>query len=149
MTLTDAIATLRAAGAISRKEDRIRIRLPKKRPRRVERALSVVQDRPWEAITLLGSEPEYRQSAEPSGAAFESVLKGHAIGLFYNELDQTLRLVSDEEDARLGGERRSLVYSTEQIRLVVSVKDPPIVRNVHALRGEFDVAARPVNDSTE
>ncbi len=140
MTLTDAIATLRAAGAIERAEDRIRLRLPKKRPPHVEQALSVVHDHASEVIELLGPEPP---SVRRSSGTLEEILKGQAIGLFCNELDQTLWLVADEEDARLVGERRGLVYTSEEIRLVASIGDPDIVRAVHAFKDEFDVAAKP------
>lgn len=83
-----------------------------------------------------------REQSSDKGHELEKILKGQAIALYCNSLDQTLWLVADEEDARLLGERRGVVYTAEEIQLVASIDDREFVRDVHAFKNEFNVAVK-------
>ena len=86
------------------------------------------------------SDPHVNQPGGPN-RNLERVLKGQAIALYCDSLKQTLWLVADEEDARLLGERRGVIYTADEIRLVASIDDSEFVRDVHAFKNEFNVAA--------
>jgi hypothetical protein len=60
----------------------------------------------------------------------EDVLKGLAIELWSNAAGH-LFIVADEDDARLLGEPRGTVYTAAEVRRVVQISDPAIVREVH------------------
>ena len=88
-----------------------------------------------------GSDPLVNRHTGPN-RNLERVLKGQAIALYCDSLKQTLWLVADEEDARLLGERRGVIYTADEIRLVASIDDPGFVRDVHAFKNQFNVAAK-------
>jgi len=74
----------------------------------------------------------------------EQVLKGTAIALYCDLVQNTLWIVADEEDARRLGERRGVVYTADEIHLVASIdNDPEIIRSVHEFKSTFNVAVKP------
>ena len=94
----------------------------------VDEWLPVLRQRRAEIFEALGggSAPLVNRHTSPS-RNLERVLKGQAIALYCDSLKQTLWLVADEEDAQLLGERRGLVYTADEIRLVASIDDPDFV----------------------
>jgi hypothetical protein len=60
----------------------------------------------------------------------EWVLKGHAVELWWR--GESLWLVADEQDARLLGEPRGSVYTTEEVEYLATIRDPVIVFEIHA-----------------
>jgi hypothetical protein len=76
--------------------------------------------------------------------ALETVLKGLAIELWIDAAGR-LFIVADEEDARRLGEPRGIVYTAVELRRVVQIGDPAIVREIHEWKRAFDGKVR---DST-
>jgi hypothetical protein len=67
----------------------------------------------------------------------ESVLKGKAVELYLADGDR-LFLVADEEDSRQLGEPRGTVYTATEVRRVVQIGDPAIVREIHEWKRRFN-----------
>ncbi len=61
-------------------------------------------------------------------------------------MGENLWIVADDEDAeRLieQGERRGAIYTRAESRLVTRIKDPEIVKQVHAFKREFNTRMLP------
>lgn len=69
--------------------------------------------------------------------ALETVLKGLAIEL-WSDAAGRLFIVADEEDARRLREPRGIVYTAVELRRVVQIGDPAIVREIHEWKRAFD-----------
>ena len=93
------------------------------------------------AIAKRGLE-EYRRSQVM--VPLEETLKGHALELWWSEASQSFFLVADEEDARRLGGPRGSVYTGEEARRIVALKDPGIVREIHAWKRQFNGVVREV-----
>lgn len=79
---------------------------------------------------------EQRQELTHS-PAIEDVLKGLAIEL-WSDAAGALFIVADEDDALRLGERRGNVYTAAEVRRVVQIGDPAIVREIHEWKRTFD-----------
>ena len=104
-------------------------------PEQVQKWLQVVRENKQGVLAALGAKNETR--------TLEQVLKGHAIALYCDVIKQTLWLVADEEDAHELGERRGVVYTAPEIRLVASIDDAEWVRKAHRFKDQFDVEMKP------
>jgi len=76
-------------------------------------------------------------------AALEDVLKGLAIEL-WSDAAGRLFIVADEDDARRLGEPKGNVYTAAEMRRVVQIGDPAIVREIHEWKRKFDGRLREV-----
>jgi hypothetical protein len=76
-----------------------------------------------------------RETAEI--APLDEVLKGRAVELYVAD-GNCLFIVADEEDARRLGEPRGTVYTAAEVRRVLQIKDPTIVREIHEWKRTFD-----------
>jgi len=74
---------------------------------------------------------------------FEDVMKGLAIEL-WNDAGGRLFIVADEGDARRLCEPRGTVYTAAEVRRVVQIGDPAIVREIHEWKRLFDGRVREV-----
>ena len=68
----------------------------------------------------------------------EKILKGHAVALYCNRLEQTLWIVADEEDAKLLGEPRGCVYTPGEVEVVVVISDRDTATKIHELKRKFN-----------
>ena len=90
----------------------------------------------------LDEQPEQNPAEAPPSDA----LKGHAVALYCDLIRETLWLVVDEQDAQRlieQGERRGAIYTRAESRLVTRIKDPEIVKQVHAFKREFNTRMLP------
>jgi hypothetical protein len=69
--------------------------------------------------------------------SLEGVLKGLAIEL-WSDAAGGLFIVTDEDDARRLGEPRGTVSTAAELRRVVQIRDPAIVREIHGWKRTFD-----------
>lgn len=83
----------------------------------------------------MGPRPEVAKS-------LEAVLKGQALELWSDALGERFWLVADEDDAGLLGEPRGEVYTAAEIRRVVQIADPAIVREIHEWKRTFNGRVR-------
>lgn len=67
----------------------------------------------------------------------EDILAGNAIELFISP-DESLFIVSDEEDVRKLGKERGQVYTLEEVRSVLRITDPSIIREIHHWKRTFN-----------
>jgi hypothetical protein len=67
----------------------------------------------------------------------ESLLRGQALELWSDALCERFWLVADEEDAVLLAEPRGNVYTAAEMRLVVQVRDPAVVLEIHEWKRTF------------
>jgi len=128
MTVTEAIETVQAAGRLEVIGDRIRyeVHVRGSAAPRIQEALGVLRDHKSEALTLL-RRPD----------ALGTTLKDQAIELWLAGGDR-LFIVADEEDARRLGEPRGLVYTAEEVRCLIRIDDPGIVREIHSWKRKFN-----------
>ena len=75
--------------------------------------------------------------ARRAAADLEAVLKGRTVELYLIDGDK-LFIVADEADAERLGEPRGSAYTAQEARRVVALKDPGIVREVHAWKRRFN-----------
>jgi hypothetical protein len=71
----------------------------------------------------------------------EDVLKGLAIEL-WSDATGRLFIVADEEDVKRLGEPRGAVYTAAELRCVLQIGDPVIVREIHEWKRAFDGKVR-------
>src|ERR1700693_5438326 len=74
---------------------------------------------------------------EQESVSLESALKGRAVEL-WSPASRGLFIVSDEDDARRLGEPRGTAYTAAEVRLVVQIGDPAIVREIHEWKRAFN-----------
>src|SRR5258708_8409129 len=72
----------------------------------------------------------------------ETVLRGQALELWSDALGERFWLVADEEDALLLGEPRGNVYTAAEMRLVVQIRDPAVVLEIHEWKRTFNGRVR-------
>jgi hypothetical protein len=138
MTSPEAIATLRLAGTVCVSSDGVIVRLPKRRPVQVEEALTTLRRRSSEAISLL--------SPHSKATTIKASPNPKEVDLYWNSRDRSLWLAADEDDAQLLGERRESVDAADEIRLIISIDDPAVLRDIHAFKNEFRIRPRPGHD---
>ena len=73
-----------------------------------------------------------------------AILKGRAIALYSDLVQQTLWLVADEEDVNRLAERRGVVYTAPEIREILKIKDPQIVAEIHRWKEIHNATIRSV-----
>ena len=130
MTVQQSIQLLSNSGAqISVTGDRIRVVLPEDAPETAEVAMEVIREHKAEAIDLLSRE----QLAE----ALEEVLKGQAVELWSDLAGERLFIVADEEDAAKLDEPRGTIYTAAEVRMIVSIRDPNVVAEIHNWKRTF------------
>ena len=78
-----------------------------------------------------------RRQDQGEPASLEAVLKGLAIEL-WSDAAGRLFLVADEEDARRLGEPRGEVYTAAEVHMVIQVRDPDTVFEIHRWKREFN-----------
>lgn len=71
----------------------------------------------------------------------EDVLRGVAIELWSNSTGQ-LFIVADEEDAKKLRMPRGVVYTAAELRRIVRISDPAVVREIHEWKHRFDGVVR-------
>ncbi len=128
MTVPEAIETVQTTGSLEVVGDRIRyrVRLHGSVTARIEEALATLRSRKAEALALL---------REPR--PLEAVLEGQAIELWLAGGDR-LFIVADEEDAKLLEQEQGCVYTAEEVRHVIRIKDPEIVQEIHRWKRKFN-----------
>lgn len=90
-----------------------------------------------------------RQALEPGDAlregqepeSLESVLKGQAVELWSTESGR-LFIVADDKDAVALGEPRGIVYTAAEVRRIVRISDPVIIREIHEWKRQFNGCIR-------
>jgi hypothetical protein len=80
---------------------------------------------------------QIQPTPERESASVESVLKGLAVEL-WSDAAGRLFIVANEEDARRLGEPRGIVYTAAEVRRVIQIGDPAIVREIHEWKRAFD-----------
>src|SRR5262249_27315900 len=73
----------------------------------------------------------------------EDVLRGSAVELWSDDAG-ALFIVADEDDARRLGEPRGSVYTADEVRRVVKIAEPEIVREIHHWKRTFNGRIREV-----
>ena len=151
MTIESAIQALRRVGQLTVEGGTICCDLPDPTPAEADRALDVLREHKPEALALLvstlsaaasGRQPEQN----PAEALSSDPLKGYAVCLYSDLVGENLWIVADDEAAeRLieQGERRGAIYTRAESRLVTRIKDPEIVKQVHAFKREFNTRMLP------
>ena len=145
MTVPEAVEELTSAGELRVEGNTILCRIPRRRSASQIRALDVVRAQKAQALVLI------EERRERATGSLERVLKGFAIALYCDLVKETLWLVADEEDAEKlakDGERRGTIYTGEDVRLVTTIKDPKVVRQVHEFKREFNTRMRPPDDAS-
>jgi hypothetical protein len=77
----------------------------------------------------------------PRPEPLEEVLKGLAVEL-WSDATGCLFIVADEEDANRLGEPRGIVYTAAEVRRVLRIGDPAIVREIHEWKRKFNGGIR-------
>ena len=88
-----------------------------------------------------GIEPPTRGASEPESARLESLLKGKAVELWSTSSGR-LFIVADDEDAALVEQPRGIVHTAAEVRRVVRIGDPAIVREIHEWKRQFNGCIR-------
>jgi hypothetical protein len=79
------------------------------------------------------------QQSQPEPAeTLAQVIKGRAIALYCDPLNETIWIVADEQDAELLGEPRGTVYTAREAMCVVAVADVETVAEIHRWKKEFN-----------
>jgi hypothetical protein len=87
------------------------------------------------AETVVAQSPQAAER-QPS-LPLDSVLKGLVVEL-WSAASGRLFIVADEADAHSLGEPRGVVYTAAELRRVVRVGDPAIVREIHDWKRKFN-----------
>ena len=74
-------------------------------------------------------------------ATLEDVLKGSAIEL-WSDAAGLLFIVADEDDALRLSKPRGAVYTAAELRRVIQIEDPAIVREIHEWKRAFNARLR-------
>lgn len=78
------------------------------------------------------------QTLEPKlMESLEDVLKGRVIEL-WSDFSGGLFIVADEDDALRLGEPRGAIYTAAEVRRVIRIGDPTVVREVHDWKRTFN-----------
>jgi hypothetical protein len=78
---------------------------------------------------------------DSNSASLESLLKGSAVELWSTPSGE-LFIVADEEDARRLGAPRGMVYTAAEMRRIVRINDPSVVREIHEWKHKFNGVVR-------
>jgi hypothetical protein len=96
----------------------------------------------------LADDPSLGELAQPPTAPaelLESVLKGREVELWSDSAGR-LFLVADPAEAQVAiqrfGTRQGEIYTAGEIRLIVAVKDPEVVAEIHEWKRQFDGVIR-------
>ena len=141
MTVSEAVEELGSVGDLKVEGDTIVCRLPRRKSSAQKRALDVLRQQKPQALMLLGKDGLRRRTPP-----LEEILKGTGICLYSDLLGENLWICADEEDARQlieQGEKRGAIYTANEIRLVVTIQDRDVVRQVHEFKREFDTRMLP------
>ena len=141
MTVVEAIENVRQAGGklFVPGSGRLQARLPSPRPPELDAALTTIREHRNEVLALLAD-------AKPPPERIPPVVKGQAVCLYSDLVGEELWIAADEEDAGTlvtQGERRGRIYTRDEVRLVIAIKDPAIVKQVHEFKREFDTRILP------
>jgi len=71
----------------------------------------------------------------------EETLRGLAVELYLSDGD-CLFIVADEEDAAKLGEPRGTIYTAAEVRRVIKIADPSVVKEVHRWKRQFNATVR-------
>ena len=148
MTVPEAVAELHAVGEVRVVGETIVCRIPRRKTPAQTKALEVVRRQKTQALTLLVKSQEARQKRKP----LEEILKGCAIGLYSDLVGENFWICADENDAErltMEGDKRGQIYAADEVRLVITIKDPAIVRQVHEFKRELDTQILPPEGSCQ
>ena len=140
MNVAEAIETIRQAGGefLVPEPGRLQACVPTPRPPELEVALATIREYRDEALALL-------TTSGPPPEKLPPIVKGQAVCLYSDLVGENLWIVANEEDAQTlvaQGERRGQVYTPEEVRLVIAIKDPAIVKEIHNFKREFNTRMR-------
>jgi hypothetical protein len=122
MTVTQAIAEVRAAGSIHAAAGKLTVKFAPARLPELQPALDVLRRNRDQVLALVGQ---------------EFTLKGHAVELWCDGVGR-LFIVADEEDAELAMQRyqatRGEVWTGPEIEIVARVADPETRREITSFK---------------
>ena len=157
MTTSEVLGRLeQLGGTISPVDnDSLRVRAPKPLPRDIIDDLRAHKAAIFELLVGSGggvpsqktvSAGVPRVATVPSGYEVPRIVKGTAVCLYSNLVGDELWLAADEEDAEIlvsQGERRGRIYTREEVRLVIAIRDLAVVKEIHEFKQEFDTRILP------
>ena len=141
MNVAEAIETIQQAGGefFVPEPGRLQASVPSQRPPELEAALATIRENRAEVLAVLTVSERPLEKPPP-------IIKGQAVCLYSDLVGENLWIVADEQDAQAlvgQGERRGQVYTPEEVRLVIAIKDPAIVKQVHEFKREFNTRMLP------
>ena len=141
MTTAEAIKAVRQAGGefLVPAPGRLQAYVPSPHPSELETALENIREHRDEALTLLFASDRPPEKLPPT-------VKGQAVCLYSDLVGEHLWLAADEADAEAlltQGECRGRIYTPEEVKLVVRIADPEIVKQMHEFKQKFNTRMLP------
>ena len=139
MTLTEAIATVRAGGEfLVPAPGRLQVCVPSPRPPELEAAPATLREHREQALALLNASERPPERLPP-------IVKGQAVCLYSDLVEESIWIAADENDAQIlvsQGERRGQIYNPEEVKLIIRIAEPEIVKQVHAFKSKLNARMR-------
>jgi hypothetical protein len=86
-----------------------------------------------------------QSDGKPEAEPLENVLKGQQVELWSDSVGRLL-IVADQADAQAAierfGARQGEIYAAAEVRLIIAVKDPAVVAEIHEWKRRFDGVVR-------
>ena len=144
MTATEAVTLIRRVGVVEKSGGNLKVRFPEEQREVLQPVIDVLRSCKAEALELLADPSNnlgFTAAPPESAGPLESGLEDRAIELWSTRAGR-LFLVADSEDAiwamtRLRA-RRGEIYTSAEIRRIVSVRDPAVVSEIHEWKRRFD-----------
>ena len=135
MTVTEAIAAVTAAGGefLVPAPGRLQACVSSPCPPELEAALATIREHRDEALALL------------TASELPAIFKGQAVCLYSDLVGENLWIAADEDDAQIlvsQGECRGQIYTPDEVKLIIRIADPEIVKQVHAFKSELNARMR-------
>ena len=137
MNVAEAIETIRQAGGefLVPEPGRLQACVPTPRHAELEAALATLRKHREQALTLLTA----------SAPTLPAIDKGQAVCLYSDLVGENLWIAADEDDAQIlvsQGEQRGQIYTPEEVRLIIRIADPEVVKQVHTFKSELNARMR-------
>ncbi len=143
MKVAEALEVIRRVGVVESSEGKLKLKFPETERTALQPAIAVLRRGKTEALALLAEPLKDSNLGHEKPQSLEDSLRGLAIELWSNAAG-CLFIVGNEDDARRLCEPRGTVYSASEVRRVVQIGDPAIVREIHEWKRVFDGHVREV-----
>ena len=138
MAVEKAIEAIRQAGRIWPEDGYIRADVPKRLMSRLQEEIDTIRNHRKEALSLLSASGIPPEKLPP-------IVKGQAVCLYSDLVEEQIWIAADEADAGIlvsQGEDRGQIYTPDEVKLIIRIADPEIVKQVHAFKSEFNARMR-------